>query len=74
MHNKDVAMDHNTINLNNINVDNSFDEFDSEISNKLLPAMWHPTSLMSYWFVALGLKLVVVFPAKELMIFTASYC
>ena len=33
-------MDHNTINLNNINFDdNSFDEVDSEISSKLLPAV-----------------------------------
>ena len=33
-------MDHNTISLNNINFDdNSFDEVDFEISNKLLPAM-----------------------------------
>ena len=41
-------MDHNTINLNNINFDNSFDEFDSEISNKLLPAMWHPTRQLDW--------------------------
>ena len=37
-------MDHNTINLNNIN----FDEVDSEISNKLLPAMWHPTRWLDW--------------------------
>ena len=42
-----VDMDHNTINLNNINFDdNSFDEVDSEMSNKLLPALWHPAR----WF------------------------
>ena len=42
-------MDHNTINLNNINFDdNSFDEVDSEISNKLLPAIWHPTRWLDW--------------------------
>ena len=42
-------MDHNTINLNNINFDGeSFDEADSEASNKLLPAMWHPTRWLDW--------------------------
>ena len=41
-------MDHNTINLNNINFGNSFDEVDHEISNKLLPAVWHPTRCLNW--------------------------
>ena len=45
-----MLMDHNTINVNNINFDdNSSDEVDSEISNKLLPAMWHPTRWLDWW-------------------------
>ena len=43
-------MDHNTINLNNINFDDSsFDEVDSEISSKLLLTMWHPTRWLNWW-------------------------
>ena len=41
-------MDHNTINLNNINFGNSFDEADPEISNKLLPAVWHLTRWLNW--------------------------
>ena len=41
-------MDHNTINLNNINFGNSFDEVDPEISNKLLPAVWHLTRWLNW--------------------------
>ena len=41
-------MDHNTINLNNINFGNSFHEVDPEISNKLLPAVWHPTRWLNW--------------------------
>ena len=41
-------MDHNTINLNNINFGNSFEEVDPEISNKSLPAVWHPARWLNW--------------------------
>ena len=41
-------MDHNTINVNNINFDdNSYNEVDPEMNNTL-PAAWHPTRWLDW--------------------------